>query len=444
MDSLWVAVPRPARGARLLAAAFAVVAVIAAQLVVAPADAATGTISGVVFQDLDRDAVRQAGEPGFGGHRLDLYTSAGTYVKYVDTASDGRFAFTGLADGAYEVRYRTSSWLAIREDWVPTTTGSLSPRQAVTVRNGAAVADIGWRPIAKSTDVNAPISTHTGPSGLKVQSYNDVLDARFLHDHIVSEFLVGAEAGATTIRFGYGTSSLTNTVSQTKDGAYTSFRATVYVAYASWLTGGDRTLAHEYGHAWGEYHTTIVQQDRTWAAYLQARGLAGDDRVGSSYQWLPTEIIAEDYRQLFASDNAARGGQMNTQIPLASEVPGLESWLRHDFRGGTAPEPEPEPTPTPEPEPTPEPTPEPEPVVPAAPIDLTVATAKIKGKNQAQLSWTGATSNQVDVYRDGSRLVTTTGSTYTDTGVAKGSHAHAYQVCEAGTDVCSDAVAVQF
>ena len=62
-------------------------------------------------------------------------------------------------------------------------------------------ADFGWRPIVRSTDAAAPISTYTGPSGLRVSSYDDVVGAREIHDTLVAGARIGAEAPYTQIRF---------------------------------------------------------------------------------------------------------------------------------------------------------------------------------------------------------------------------------------------------
>ena len=312
----------------------------------AAAEASSGIV-GTVFQDLDRDGVLDPGEPGFGGHRLDLFDAQGQFVRWVDTDAQGRYALPDVAPGTYELRTRSSTWREMRDGWVPTTTGSLLPQQSVEVGSGVVTSDLGWRPIVTSSDVSAPISRAIGPEGLRVEVYNDVVDAGDLYDHIAGEFRLGAEAPHTTVRFGYSTTSMANASIVGSDGDYRSVTIVIWVSYRSWLDQGDRTLAHEYGHAFGEYHTTMVQQDRTWSAYLQARGLADDERVGTSYAWMPTEIIAEDYRQLFASDNAARAGQINTQIPMAEDIPGLREWLATTFVGTDAPVQEPtDPAPT--------------------------------------------------------------------------------------------------
>jgi hypothetical protein len=112
--------------------------------------------------------------------------------------------------------------------------------------------------------------------------------------------------------------------------------AVLQQAETSGLDSADQTLSHEYGHAWSMYYAYLVQQDSTLTGYLQARGLAGDSRVDSSYAWSRREMIAEDYRQLLGSPSAASAPQTNRDIPPAAAVPGLKDYLLGAFSGGTA------------------------------------------------------------------------------------------------------------
>ena len=308
------------------------------------AEAGAGTIAGTVFQDLNRNATRDAGEPPWEGHQLYLFDAAGAYRATATSDASGRYAFAGLADGDYKVDYASPSWWAIRDTWAPTTTGSLRPSQAVRLAGAAvAVADFGWRTIVRSTDAAAPISTSVGPSGLRVESFDDVVSAREVHD-AVAQGLVGAEARFVTIRFDLGPNSSTVAGWQGAPGSYASYSAICYDNYVSWLDGGDQGVSHEYGHAWSLYYDTIVRQEGTFASYLQARGLAGDARVDSSYVWGARELIAEDYRQLLGSPNARLATQMNRDIPPAAAVPGLGDFLATTFTTG-APGPDPAPPP---------------------------------------------------------------------------------------------------
>jgi serine protease len=94
--------------------------------------------------------------------------------------------------------------------------------------------------------------------------------------------------------------------------------------------------------------------------------------------------------------------------------------LDHLNGGGTEPPPPPDPT-----------------------FTLTVTKSKQKGVNVANLSWSGSTATSFDVTRNGSILVTMSGSSFADSGLANKS-THTYQVCHAGTTTCSNSVTITF
>ncbi|HEX6306190.1 MAG TPA: S8 family serine peptidase, partial [Anaerolineales bacterium] len=72
-------------------------------------------------------------------------------------------------------------------------------------------------------------------------------------------------------------------------------------------------------------------------------------------------------------------------------------------------------------------------------ISLSVNAYKVRGVKYADLSWSGATSTNVDVYRDGNLLVTSANDgAYTDGPLGRGGGSATYQVCEAGTSTCSN------
>jgi len=87
---------------------------------------------------------------------------------------------------------------------------------------------------------------------------------------------------------------------------------------------------------------------------------------------------------------------------------------------------------------TPTPTPPPQ-------ITLNAAGRKVGGINTVRLTWDGATSPNLDVYRNGVVIVTTANDglhidSTGDTGRAR----YTYQVCEAGTQTCSNEKTVSF
>jgi Concanavalin A-like lectin/glucanases superfamily/Domain of unknown function (DUF2341) len=89
----------------------------------------------------------------------------------------------------------------------------------------------------------------------------------------------------------------------------------------------------------------------------------------------------------------------------------------------------------------------PTPTPTATPIQITLAAQGylIRGQRAADLSWSGATSNRVDVYRNGTLIVTTKNDGfYTDRIGGSGSGTFTYQVCNAGSQTCSNQATVTF
>jgi hypothetical protein len=287
-----------------------------------------------VFQETDRDGVFESDEQPLANKLVYLYNSTGTYLANASTNSTGWYQFTALADGAYRVEYDTVAWWDLWNDWAPSTTGSERPRVDVQL-SGSARVDFGWRPITRSTDVNSPISTYTAPNGLRIRSYDDVVSAQEIWQDLTQGSLFGAESPYTVVNFDWGVAEDAVATTVQVDGVYTGFSASITVHYLRWLDSGDQILFHEYGHAWSDYYATIVQQEGDFpkfTSYLKARGIdPNDPRLDTSHAWTPSEMIAEDYRQLFGSANAQLRGQENTDIPPAKDVLGLKEFLSTTF-----------------------------------------------------------------------------------------------------------------
>jgi hypothetical protein len=310
-----------------------------------PANAGAGTISGVAFTDGNRNGSRDPGETARAGDTLWLYNSSGTAVASATTASDGSYAFTNLADGSYRVDYSSTTWRSIRNDVVPTTSDPFLRPARTAVVPGPAL-DFGWRPIVRSTTAGSPVSSYTGPQGLHVEAYNDVVDPQQVYALLTQGHLAG-EAPWTTVRLDLSSSTVTTTSVGATDGRYTSFTATCFISWGAWLDRGATAVAHEYGHAWSLYHAYLAQQDPSFAGYLQARQLTGDSRIGSTSDWYPSEMIAEDYRQLLGPGAGRAATQANRDIPLAADVPGLADYLTTVFeQASSAPSPSPSPSPS--------------------------------------------------------------------------------------------------
>jgi hypothetical protein len=69
----------------------------------------------------------------------------------------------------------------------------------------------------------------------------------------------------------------------------------------------------------------------------------------------------------------------------------------------------------------------------------------VNGRRRADLSWSGATSIRVDVYRNGGLIATTRNDGfYTDRIGGRPPGTFTYQVCNAGTNTCSNQATVTF
>jgi N-acetylneuraminic acid mutarotase len=89
--------------------------------------------------------------------------------------------------------------------------------------------------------------------------------------------------------------------------------------------------------------------------------------------------------------------------------------------------------------PTPTPTPTP------VPITLSAAGRKVGGINTVRLTWSGATSTNINVYRNGVVIATVPNTgRYTDSTGDTGRARYTYRVCEGGTSTCSNNARVTF
>lgn len=87
----------------------------------------------------------------------------------------------------------------------------------------------------------------------------------------------------------------------------------------------------------------------------------------------------------------------------------------------------------------------PPPPPPGGDLTLSATGYKQKGSQNVDLTWSGASSSNVDIYRDGALIVTTANEgAYTDALNRKGGGSYSYQVCEESTTTCSANVQVVF
>lgn len=100
------------------------------------------SIGDLVFNDLDGDGVRDAGEPGLPGVTVEL-RQGGATIASVSTDANGNYLFSGLSDGIYEV-FIDGAQTALSGYSVTTPSGAPSLTRSVTITGGGNVLDIDF------------------------------------------------------------------------------------------------------------------------------------------------------------------------------------------------------------------------------------------------------------------------------------------------------------
>jgi hypothetical protein len=91
----------------------------AAASVTAQDEAAVGgTISGMVFQDENENAVKDPGEIGGAAVVVELLDEDGDFVARIVTGEEGTYEFEGLTDGVYFLRFEFSAGYGIRSEGI--------------------------------------------------------------------------------------------------------------------------------------------------------------------------------------------------------------------------------------------------------------------------------------------------------------------------------------
>ena len=83
----------------------------------------------------------------------------------------------------------------------------------------------------------------------------------------------------------------------------------------------------------------------------------------------------------------------------------------------------------------------------ATPCEITLSTRgyKVQGLQTVDLSWAGATSSSIDVYRNSALMVSVPNNRfYTDHPNGRGHATYIYKVCQAGTGNYSNQVTANF
>jgi len=163
-------------------------------------------------------------------------------------------------------------------------------------------------------------------------------------------------------------------------------------------------------------------------------------------QW-NTGIVARG-RIYFAADNKVYAFRLPTATPTPTPTATATAAASATATAAATATATPTSTPTPTATPSPTPTATVSPTATPTPgqIILTARGYKVRSRQAVDLGWSGATSSNVDIYRNGTRIVTVPSSpgSYTDSPGGHGHAAYTYRVCNAGTETCSNQATVRF
>lgn len=285
--------------------------------------------------------------PAAGSQVSGVFTVGGTAaddrgVARVDVRSDGGSWSTASGTTSWQRSLDASSWSAgthLIEARSVDGAGNVSPSASVTVQVAAPAppppSPTGDPSIAPDTQ-----GTWTSPEGAVIS----VATAGNFTIRGIYQLLLENSAAAgdlhriapnLTIRVQDTYASSANTTAVGGPDGYVSVQTTIWLkgVDSTFSLSADAVFAHEYGHAWTMHHL-YFGEGGDWAPYHQARGIAGDARLETSYRWSNGEIIADDYRLLFGSAAAVaqRPNHLNWEIAAPGDVPGLRDFLLGPFR----------------------------------------------------------------------------------------------------------------
>src|SRR5215472_9794305 len=266
-------------------------------------------------------------------------------------------------------------------------------------------------------------------------------------DHGDVYYIRSTDAGLT-----WGTPVKLNTNAGTAMQWQPSLTATqTGTLFASWYDGREANGGADLDCAVGSPNPCY----RRWGRVSMDNGATwqSDDMVGRALSGLPAQpdsavqaTYEGDYDYHSSFGTTAVGGWTDGRTIISGSS--QQDVFVNLVQGGPSPTATPTPTATVPPSPTPTATATATvtPTATPAGITLTASGHKVHGFDTVNLSWSGATSANVDIYRNGVVIATVpnTPASYTDNTGQKGRATFTYKVCEAGTQNCSNQVTVSF
>lgn len=195
-----------------------------------------GAISGYVYNDVNRNGIRDIGEPGIAGVQVNL--SGPSSAGATSGGGGGYFIFTGLTNGVYSVH---ADWSALGYDPVSSDT------QSVLVSGGSSINDINFGGVQTSTatPTSTPTSTPTATTQARSVTFGVDDSDRTIKEGKCVEFYWSVAGDISNVTFGERNGNIDAVNSVEDDRKECPKKSTAYELIVRWADNSVNTRSIE-------------------------------------------------------------------------------------------------------------------------------------------------------------------------------------------------------
>jgi len=229
-----------------------------------PPPAEKGSISGIVFNDLNKNGAKDIGEPGLAGWKVDL---TGTATASATTDTNGNYSFTDLLDGSYNVNEEVKNgWIKTLGGYLGITIGEIKNILNQDFGNYKEPEQNTDNPDISITKTANVSSAHRGDTITYTITVTNTGNVALENVKVTDPMITGF--GEETVNLGVdtGTKSKTYTVGYTvpTDQSYGELTNTAYATEAQYgLSVQDSADVNIIRHSSGGGTTTIDEDEET-------------------------------------------------------------------------------------------------------------------------------------------------------------------------------------